>query len=248
MDRGRTLLFPAHNPGPMTGPGNNTWLVDGAEPTLVDAGVGLDAHVDALARHLGERPLARVLVTHGHRDHASGVPALRARWPEVEVWKWPAAPDEEGFRPLGDGQQIRAGDVYTPGHAPDHVCFHDASTGAVFTGDMVVRGSTVVIPAGRGGRLTDYLASLDRLAALEPTRFYPGHGPIVDRPLDLIAEYVEHRALRERQVLECLAAGLTSVDAMVDRIYPDVTGPIRPFAAMTIEAHLEKLRDEGRLA
>jgi glyoxylase-like metal-dependent hydrolase (beta-lactamase superfamily II) len=248
------ILLPARNPGPMTGRGNNTWLLDGAEPTLVDAGVGVAEHVDEIAGHLAGRPLVRVLVTHGHRDHASGVPALRSRWPDLDVWKWPGDDETpDALLPLTDGQRLAAGDrelsvIHTPGHAPDHVCFRDELAGAIFTGDMVVRGSTVVIPAGRGGRLTDYLASLEKLAAFRPSRCYPGHGPVIDRPLDLITEYLDHRAMREAQVLDCLAAGLTSVDDMVRRIYPDVTEAIRPFAALTVEAHLEKLREEGRLS
>ena len=79
----------AGNPGPLTGRGNTTWLLDGGEPTLIDAGVGAASQLDAIARALGGRPLVRVLLTHGHPDHASGVPALRERWPQVEVWKWP---------------------------------------------------------------------------------------------------------------------------------------------------------------
>src|SRR5262245_20863126 len=120
------LLLPANNPGPMTGEGNNTWLIDGDEPTLVDAGVGDPAHLDAIARALGGRPLARVVVTHGHADHISGVPALRARWPTIEAAKW-ILPGESGWRGLDDEARVRAGGgtliiIHTPGHAPDHLC------------------------------------------------------------------------------------------------------------------------------
>src|SRR5262245_47811550 len=83
------LLITAGNPGPMTGSGNNTWFLDGAEPALIDAGVGAQAHIDALADALAGRPLSRVFVTHGHMDHASGAPALKDRWPRLELWKLP---------------------------------------------------------------------------------------------------------------------------------------------------------------
>ena len=119
------VLLHAENPSPLTGRGNNTWLIDGALPTLIDAGVGAPGHLDAISEVLGDRPLARVLVTHGHADHASGVPALRARWPRLDVFKWPQ-PGEQGGQPLSDGQTLRAGDadliaLHTPGHAVDHV-------------------------------------------------------------------------------------------------------------------------------
>jgi glyoxylase-like metal-dependent hydrolase (beta-lactamase superfamily II) len=243
-------LFLAANPGPLTGRGNNTWFLDGDVPALVDAGVGAANHVDELAGALGDRPLGRVLVTHGHPDHASGVPALRARWPAIEAWKWPVA-GESGWLALADGQRLRAGDrdltvIHTPGHAADHVCFFDEEAGDLYAGDMVVQGTTVMIPAGRGGDLRAYLASLERLASLKPIRILPGHGPIIDRPLELIAQYLEHRREREKQVLSCLADGITDLDAMVARIYPGLHGALRPAARLTVEAHLEKLRQEGR--
>ena len=101
------LLIPADNPGPLTGRGNNTWLLDGDEPTLIDAGVGRPSHVDAVAAALRGRTLTRVLVTHGHVDHASGLPALRARWPDLEAWKWPMS-GERGcpFSSLMSGRRL----------------------------------------------------------------------------------------------------------------------------------------------
>jgi glyoxylase-like metal-dependent hydrolase (beta-lactamase superfamily II) len=248
------ILVHAANPGPMTGAGNNTWLVEGAEPALIDAGVGAPEHLVALERALGGRPLVRVLVTHGHPDHATGVPAIRARWPDVEVCRW-RAPDDDSrdstVRGLADGEHIRAGDadlvaVHTPGHAPDHLCFWNMETRDLFGGDMLIAGTTVMIPAGHGGSLAAYLESLAHLAALAPRRVLPGHGPIIENPLDLIDEYVAHRRQREDQILECLASGATTVDAIVARVYPGLADAVRPAARLTVQAHLDKLRDEGR--
>ncbi|HSG00562.1 MAG TPA: MBL fold metallo-hydrolase [Vicinamibacterales bacterium] len=244
----RPVPIHAGNPGPLTGPGNNTWLIDGAEPALIDAGVGIATHVEALAAHLGSRALARVLVTHGHQDHASGMPALAERWPELIPAKF-TLPGESGWQALAEGDTVETGSVtltvlHTPGHAPDHVCFWDDETGSLYSGDMVISGTTVMIPAGGGGSLRAYLQSLERLAALEPHRIYPGHGPVIERPVELIREYIAHRMLRERQVLACLADGITEVEAMVARIYGTLAPPIFRAARQTVEAHLEKIKED----
>jgi glyoxylase-like metal-dependent hydrolase (beta-lactamase superfamily II) len=109
---------------------------------------------------------------------------------------------------------------------------------------MVIAGTTVMIPAGRGGSLRAYLQSLERLAALDPRRIYPGHGPVIDRPVELIHEYIAHRMLRERQVRSCLKTGIVDVDTMVTRIYGTLDEPVFRAARQTVEAHLEKIRED----
>jgi glyoxylase-like metal-dependent hydrolase (beta-lactamase superfamily II) len=245
------MLVHADNPGPYTGTGNNTWLLVGDESTLIDAGTGAASHLEALDRALDGRPLARVIVTHGHPDHASGVPALRLRWPGIDARKFPLD-GEVGWAPLHDGAWIRAGTrqlqiVHTPGHAADHVCLWDAESEELYGGDMVVRPGSVLIPAGRGGNLRDYLASLQLLAALAPARIFPGHGPVIENPADVIAEYLEHRQRREDQILALVAEGLVDADAIVVRLYGQLADGLGHAARMTVQAHLEKLREEGRL-
>ena len=246
----------ARNPGPMTGVGNNTWFIDGAEPTLVDAGIGQPDHIAEIERLLGGRALARVLVTHGHIDHASGITAIRARWPDVDACKWPGEADAPAarWRAIDEGAGVRAGDrdlavVHTPGHAPDHICFWDASSREVFVGDMLVLGGTVMIPAGRGGDMTAYLSSLARLARLQAVRALAGHGAIIDNPAALIAEYIAHRQAREQQIIDVLDSGVMGADEIVSRVYPDLPWPLRAAATSTVEAHLEKIRrDRARKA
>ena len=235
------LILQADNASEWTGPtGNNTYLLPGLVPTLIDAGVGRQSHLEAIAAALGGAALQLVLVTHGHVDHVAGVPALLERWPGVAVAGGGAGEE------LRDGQLIDAGDrrlraVHTPGHAPDHFCFFDEHSGDLYCGDMARIGGTVVIPASRGGNLRVYLASLERMRALEPSRLLPAHGPAIDDPSRLIDEYISHRQLRERQILAALEAGCTTPPEIVARVYPTLPPGLAAAAADTVRAHLEKL-------
>jgi ribonuclease/clavin/mitogillin len=240
------LTIPAGNPSEWTGPtGNNTYLLPGAVPTLIDAGVGESPHLDALERALEGTDLALLLITHGHRDHMAGIPHIRGRWPKVVVRN--VAPDL-----CRDGEILRAGDtelraVYTPGHAPDHFSFLDEQSGDLYCGDLARLGGTVVIPASAGGNLVEYLASLRRVRALAPRRLLPGHGPLVMDPAALIDEYLKHRAERERQVLAALASGCSSIDEIVNRIYGQLRPALVRAARDSVRANLIKLAAEGRL-
>jgi hydroxyacylglutathione hydrolase len=144
---------------------------------------------------------------------------------------------------------VRAGDralrvVFTPGHAADHVCFWDAGTRALYAGDMLTLESTVLIPAGRGGGLRAYLQSLERLMQLDPRVVYPGHGNVIDQPHALMTQYVEHRLAREHQILNLLAETGGDPDRLVARLYPALSPNLRQAARLTVEAHLEKLRED----
>jgi glyoxylase-like metal-dependent hydrolase (beta-lactamase superfamily II) len=237
----------------MTGSGNWTYLLPGPAAVLIDAGVGGSRHLDALAAHAPDGP-ALVLVTHVHPDHASGAPAIAARAPGSRFAKFPW-PDHDGaidvaWQPLSDGQRVDTPSgpltvVHTPGHSPDHVVlWHDESRTA-FVGDLLVQGSTVVIPAAHGGSLTDYLASLARLAALQPLRALPAHGPAIEDPPALIAHYLSHRRQREEQVLAALGDGLSTVADIAGRIYVGLDPRLLPQARDSVLAHLVKLADDG---
>jgi glyoxylase-like metal-dependent hydrolase (beta-lactamase superfamily II) len=245
----------AFNPGPITGDGNWTWLIPGQLPTLVDAGTGDPRHLDALETALAGSRLEQVLVTHGHIDDASGAPVIAGRmgrvrfrkmaWPERDA-KWSVP-----WEPIADKEIISAGDtsletIHTPGHAPDHVCFWHEHTRTLICGDLAVKGSTVWIPASHGGDLAAYLASLDRVLALNPQRMLPAHGPIIEEPEQLLRGYIAHRHEREEQVLDALRQGDQTPEAVTARIYKDLNESFLPLARENVTSQLIKLEREGR--
>jgi glyoxylase-like metal-dependent hydrolase (beta-lactamase superfamily II) len=253
------LLLAAHNPGPMTGSGNNTYLLAsrGGSATLIDAGVGEPQHLSELAMAIGDARLDFVFVTHGHRDHAAGAPALAVAHPTASFSKhpWPGedAQYDVPWRSLGDGDMVRAGDatlqtLHTPGHSPDHLAFWHEPTRTIFTGDLVTLGSSVMIHWSRGGDLGQYLASLERLLALDPRRLLPAHGPTIDDPRAILTGYLEHRRQRERQVLDALRAGRATVQAIAESIYDGLAPALMTAAQENVRAHLEKLKSERRAA
>ena len=264
----KPILIEARNPSPMTGRGNNTYLVAGANgaATLIDAGVGEPPHLAELDRRLKAHRarLDRVLVTHGHADHASGAPVLASAHAHATFAKYPW-PEEDvryqvAWQALADGDVVAAGAagaagaaedeslivLHTPGHSPDHAVFWHEPTRTAFTGDLVVAGSSVMIHSSRGGNLAGYLAALERLLALAPRTLLPAHGPRVDDPRALITGYLEHRRMRERQVIAALQAGHASVQAIAESIYDGLAPALMPAARENVRAHLEKLRAEGR--
>jgi glyoxylase-like metal-dependent hydrolase (beta-lactamase superfamily II) len=244
----------AANPGPFTGDGNWTYLIPGALPVLIDAGVGNESHLTALAAAAPSGP-ARVLVTHAHSDHATGAAAIHARWPSAPFAKYPWPERDARYQvqwhSLDDGAVVATDQgeleaVHTPGHSPDHLAFWHAASKTVFVGDLLIQGTTVFIPGSRGGNLSHYLASLRRLRALQPRRALPAHGPAIDDPLALIDHYIAHREQRESQVVAALQSGLDTVDAITASIYSGHAAAILPMAKDSVLAHLRKLSDECR--
>jgi glyoxylase-like metal-dependent hydrolase (beta-lactamase superfamily II) len=239
----RVVRLLAPNPGVYTLEGTNTWVV-GANPSIViDPGPDLEEHLDTVAREA--EPVAAVLVTHDHPDHAPGAPRLAERV-RAPVFAYRLA----GAERLRAGQRIRGGGVelttvHTPGHTSDHAAFFEPVSGSLFTGDAVVgRGTSFIDPPD--GDLIRYLRSLDRMLELEPRTIYPGHGPVVLRAREKLKEYRDHRHEREEQLVDALAQGPRTIPQLVGSIYADYPDDVRPLAARSVLAHLLKLEHEGR--
>lgn len=245
----------APNPGPMTLEGTNTYVVgsDGAS-WVIDPGPADAAHVAAV-REAAERrgELAGVLLTHSHGDHSQGVVQLGAPlvWGSVGSGdegspasgagatpeRWPPEPPPEPIGPF---------EVFpTPGHSVDHVCLLLGSV--CFCGDLILGSGSSFVPPD-GGSLAAYLSSLARMRELDLELLCPGHGPFVTDPAAKIDEYREHRLHRERKLLGALADGVRSRHELLERAWDDVPDELRPAAAQVMQAHLEKLEAEGRLA
>lgn len=232
-------LVRADNPGPYTLSGTNTWVVGRDPAWVVDPGPALPGHVEAVAAEVEARGGAGgIAITHDHEDHVEGVPALRERLggPPVGAMRYPAdvaLDDGDAFGPL------RA--VAIPGHAPDHLAF--VAGEACCTGDAVLGEGSVFV----AGALAGYLAALERLRELPLRAICPGHGPPVWTPREKLEEYLAHRRERERRLIAALAAGLREDDELLDAVWDDAPPALRGAAAVTLGAHLEKLREEGRL-
>jgi glyoxylase-like metal-dependent hydrolase (beta-lactamase superfamily II) len=235
------VLVRADNPGPFTLSGTNTWVV-GRDPCwVVDPGPAIDAHLAAIEAEVGARGgTGGIVLTHDHPDHAEAAPELADRLgARVAATRAPRAV------PIADGDRVGPFTVVaTPGHAPDHVAL--VAGGVCFTGDAILGEGSVFI-APDPGALSGYLAALERLQEMELAALCPGHGPVVDDPAAKIGEYLAHRRERERRVIAALAAGRRSVDELLDEVWDDAPAVLRPAAAVTLAAHLDKLEEEGQL-
>ncbi len=232
----------ADNPGPFTLTGTNSWIVGRDPAWLVDPGPLLESHLAALADELAIRGgLGGIALTHDHGDHADATAAIRERFGRPPV----AAARGEVDRRLGEGDRFGPLEaVSTPGHAPDHLAFLVGT--AALTGDAVLgQGSVFIAPDP--GALAGYLNGLARLRRRELDVLCPGHGPPVGDPAAKLDEYIAHRLSRETRLIAALQAGARSIPEMLDAVWDDVPGMLRPAATVTLAAHLDKLADEGRL-
>jgi glyoxylase-like metal-dependent hydrolase (beta-lactamase superfamily II) len=231
----------AENPSPLTLSGTNSWIV-GREPAyVVDPGPALEEHIARLVAAVDARGgLGGIALTHDHADHSEGIEALREQRP-APLAAGRGEVDVELVSGARFGPFVA---LATPGHAPDHLALIDGRV--CFTGDAVLGEGSVFI-APDPGALAGYLDGLRRLLELELEVLCPGHGPPIWDPKAKLWEYIDHRLERERLLLSALTAGGRSTAELLDAAWTDVPAELRPVAAVSLRAHLDKLEDEGRL-
>lgn len=259
----RVRRIVARNPSPFTFKGTGTYVIGGGEVAVIDPGPDLPEHVDALLAGLAGERVTHILITHTHRDHSPAAAALKAATgaatlgfgphaggargePGVEEGgDWDFVPDlalRDGDRIAGKGWRFEA--VHTPGHTSNHLCFALEDSGILFSGDHVMGWSTSVI-SPPDGNMADYMASLDKLLGRSDGVYWPTHGPAITEPHRHVGAFIAHRREREAGILDCLAAGVERIDAIVERIYVGLQPGLRRAAGRSVQAHLIDLVGRG---
>jgi len=249
----RRLVAP--NPGLMTGPGTNTYLVGDRDVAVIDPGPDIEVHLDAICEEAPGK-IRWILVTHTHPDHSPAAMPLALRTgaeligmpaPEGKVQDHTFRPDRE----VANGDRVSCDEftllvVHTPGHASNHVCYRHESLRWLFTGDHVMNGSTVVIDPP-DGNMQHYLQSLEKLKTLHLAALAPGHGAVIDNPGEAVDWLIDHRLKREAKVVAALIAHPGStLQELVPYAYDEVDSRLHRLASRSLLAHLKKLEAEGR--
>ncbi len=257
----------ANNPGPFTFKGTNTYLLgQGRDLTLVDPGPEDAAHLEAILRAAEGKRIVDIIITHTHRDHVDGLPALqavtgarvlgfgrKARTPgRTAVSPSGGESNDEDFAPDvvltdgsrydGDGFRLEA--LHTPGHAPDHLCFAIEGTGILLSGDHVMGWNTSVV-APPEGNMAAYMRSLDKLMERTDEVFFPGHGGRIEKPQRVVRAFIMHRRMREQAILDCIKGGSTTIAQIVEAVYRGLDPRLVRAASLSVAAHVESLVERG---
>ena len=250
----RVRRIVAPNPGLMTGPGTNTYIVGENDLVVVDPGPAEPSHIEAILDGVGDR-LKFIACTHTHPDHSPAAARLAEATGATLIGRVTADDRHQDltFQPVaqmedddcisGAGWTLRA--IRTPGHVDNHVCFLLEEEGMVFAGDHIMNGSTVVI-VPPGGNMADYIASLRRLLDYDVKVVAPGHGELIPDCRGEVEKLVRHRLMREAKVASALGSAPQSLDDLVTTVYDDVDPVMHEWAKLSLLAHLIKLEDEGR--
>lgn len=256
LDRAGGIRFmTAANPGYMTLKGTNQYLLGRDEITVIDVALGSEENLSGLlaeAAAMGGKRISQILLTHIHLDHCGGALALKERTgARIGISSVRAGylggedfTYAEGDRIPYDGGELVV--VFTPGHESGHCCFLEPEQKILFTGDHILGRGTTVVPAG-DGNMADYMASLEKLLSLDVRLLLPGHGPVIDDAYAKVNEYIEHRRMRENQILECLREQRHTIGAIVEVIYQSYPQALMQVAHRSVEAHLLKLIADGRV-
>lgn len=251
----------APNPGMMTGPGTNSYIVGDetkGDLAMIDPGPEIASHIDLLSNQVGSR-LRWIFCTHTHTDHSPAARGVKHAT-DATVHGYGNVPNDGRqdveFKPdraLGDNEVVDCGTfklraIHTPGHASNHLCYLIEGQGLLFTGDHVMQGSTVVI-SPPDGDMHAYFASLNKLSNYEINAFAPGHGHVIHSPREEVAKIIAHRLKREQMVIDALKqARSATIDQLVPVVYSDVSPKLHVAARRSLHGHLLKLAKDGRAA
>ncbi len=248
----RVTRLIAPNPGMMTGPGTNTYLVGEQDLAVIDPGPDLDSHVERIVAE-GKGRIRWILCTHTHMDHSPAAARLKAATGAIVLGRPAPAGQDPTFAPdrvVNDGERLYLGGVglraiHTPGHASNHLCYLLEDSRMLFTGDHVMQGSTVVINPPDGD-MRAYLKSLERLLGEDLAILAPGHGYLIGAPHKELRRLIAHRLAREKKVVTALGKlRAASLEELVPVVYDDVPERIHKWAARSLTAHLDKLVADG---